>query len=945
METLHSLSYATAATHTAPFSLNLWSGSRSRNVFFVGVVPVYISYQPRVDLTGSVSVRLSSDASIALTMRGSISATVGYSKVRGWYADSSKSFSQDLDTKLGNELYAKAKAGATFWLDIDVYGVIGMDIGLYGGVGIEAETNSFSNPLLLNPPYALEQFDVFAFLELPAKGTSIFGNKNFGNLFSLEFPLLELPEIQLDRAALETCTGNNAVVLRLKAVQKKYSLPIKNSIEGPHEWILDVMNYYTVGNIDTTEVEFVLPRSVINETDFYHPPLGQIYFRTTPKIPGLDRTIVKSELLSTLVSLEKFDCCSDGDCYQKFGNGAHMCIRNRCISAVTVPVGSETVDLIEPTLAPSPDPFDPDVTIYSGIWGEWQDEWQGDDAIGYYICGAAVRYDDSRVIGDETGANGLRLTYCDLNDWNMQVPSVEIHPGLEGTWNDTQMCPVDHYVDGAQVKFEVDQGEGDDSALNGLKIHCRSSSKPATASWATVHEGTWGKWRTPVTRNNMYAKLAKVRFQDSMGDLDDTAWNGLKFLFEKPSLGPKPSPDTGDLIEPTLAPSMKPNPSRPKPVLDFNTLPNGMPLEQGPLKGDEWVEYGVRLYSFPGQLHILDSTMADGGYGTPNERCDEPGTGVGSAGEPYMPGQNCEAQGNILLIGEGVPGTIIIDFNKPWKPIDWMSLINIEQNVTVSVLSLLPSNKFETLDIEVPSLGVNSIQFVPIYADNVVQIQIIMPGAGAVGTLAFGDLSHASPRGASCNEVMIDFNTMPGGEVVEPGLYVSDEWVDYGMLLTSTDGKKVRLFDSLNPTGNDDDLGSPNMRCSPSGGPGKGEGGEPDMEGENCEPLGNVLIIQEGTKAEPDDDSHGGVIHFDFTSVKVLEIGLLDIEDDEDGTITIVTVDGTEKTIGVDGLGNNSVQNVSIDVDNVSRLSVTLAGSGAVTFISICVSVKCVRLL
>jgi hypothetical protein len=297
-------------------------------VFLVGVVPVYISYQPRVDLTGSVSVTLSSDARVALTMQGSISATVGYSKDRGWYADSNKSFSQDLDTKLGNELYAKAKAGTTFWLDIDVYGVIGMVIGLSGGVGIEAETRSFSNPLLLNPPYALEQFNVFAFLELPAKGTSIFGDKNFGNLFSLEFPLVELPEIQLDKAVLETCSGNNAIVLRLKALQKKYSLPIKNSIEEPHKWLFDMIDYYTVNSTDTTEVEFVLPQSVINETDFYHPPLGEIYFRTTPKIPGLDCTIVKSELLSALVSLEKFDCCSDDDCHQKFGNEAYLCNKN-----------------------------------------------------------------------------------------------------------------------------------------------------------------------------------------------------------------------------------------------------------------------------------------------------------------------------------------------------------------------------------------------------------------------------------------------------------------------------------------------------------------------------------------------------------------------------------------------------------------------------------------
>ena len=209
--------------------------------------------------------------------------------------------------------------------------------------------------------------------------------------------------------------------------------------------------------------------------------------------------------------------------------------------------------------------------------------------------------------------------------------------------------------------------------------------------------------------------------------------------------------------------------------------------------------------------------------------------------------------------------------------------------------------------------------------------------------------SQTETTEVSCEDITIDFDTRPGGESLEPGLYVSDEWADYGVLVSASDEKKVRLFNLLNPTGNDFDLGSPNRRCDPSG-PGSGEGGEPDMEGKNCEPLGNVLIIQEGTQAEPDDDRHGGVIHFDFKSgVTVLGIGLLDIQS-KNAIITIVTektVDvgslsqtaSFEESLSVDGLGNNSVQIVSINADNVSRLSVTLAGSGVITFIHLCVSV------
>lgn len=48
------------------------------------------------------------------------------------------------------------------------------------------------------------------------------------------------------------------------------------------------------------------------------------------------------------------------------------------------------------------------------------------------------------------------------------------------------------------------------------------------------------------------------------------------------------------------------------------------------------------------------------------------------------------------------------------------------------------------------------------------------------------------------------------------------------------------------------------MRCPGGNGPGIGEGGEPDEEGENCAPLGNVIIIQESDidcKDVPDDVS------------------------------------------------------------------------------------------
>lgn len=121
---------------------------------------------------------------------------------------------------------------------------------------------------------------------------------------------------------------------------------------------------------------------------------------------------------------------------------------------------------------------------------------------------------------------------------------------------------------------------------------------------------------------------------------------------------------------------------------------------------------------------------------------------------------------------------------------------------------------------------------------------------------------------------------MNGGE------YLSNEWYNkYWLTLSATGGylNKPRLFDTLHPgtkTHSDLDLCSPNESC---GGPGKGEGGKPDAVGANCEPLGNVLIIQEPNDNVqiPDDNVDGGVITFRFENahpVRVKSIGLHDID-------------------------------------------------------------------
>jgi hypothetical protein len=93
--------------------------------------------------------------------------------------------------------------------------------------------------------------------------------------------------------------------------------------------------------------------------------------------------------------------------------------------------------------------------------------------------------------------------------------------------------------------------------------------------------------------------------------------------------------------------------------------------------------------------------------------------------------------------------------------------------------------------------------------------------------------------------------------------------------------RKVNIFDSSKiKSQNDDDdpdLGAPNKFC-PGGGPGKGDGGKPDGPFPNCNPQGNLLVIQDPRKnpSVANDSPFGGCLFFEFERpIELVNIGLL----------------------------------------------------------------------
>ena len=186
--------------------------------------------------------------------------------------------------------------------------------------------------------------------------------------------------------------------------------------------------------------------------------------------------------------------------------------------------------------------------LFAGKWGGWKG-WQGAGEDGYYACGAEMRFEDNqggsfwRNKADDTAGNGLRLKYCHINDWNNNQLLVEIYPGLWGDWKGMKMCNEGSYIDGGEVRYEDydSETEADNTALNGLKIHCRDKTS-GTGQWITVYEGIWGGWKGQHVDGSKYVKWAKVQFHDYDGSWsqklrpeDDTAMNGIRFIMTDPT--------------------------------------------------------------------------------------------------------------------------------------------------------------------------------------------------------------------------------------------------------------------------------------------------------------------------------------------------------------------------------------------------------------------------
>mmetsp|Transcript_15226 Transcript_15226/g.31567 ORF Transcript_15226/g.31567 Transcript_15226/m.31567 type:complete len:305 (+) Transcript_15226:190-1104(+) len=193
-----------------------------------------------------------------------------------------------------------------------------------------------------------------------------------------------------------------------------------------------------------------------------------------------------------------------------------------------------------------------------------------------------------------------------------------------------------------------------------------------------------------------------------------------------------------------------------------------------------------------------------------------------------------------------------------------------------------------------------------------------------------------------CRKMTLDFSKASNGRSMFAGAFVRGDWFhSFGVNIDAEghDGSKnvhPMIFDSGNVENNGMGnqafaLGSPNFDCE---GFGVGAGGKIGKAGENCKPLGNMLI-----PSQKPVQSTGGVLIFEFLKTTTVEnIGFLNLGSSDQ--IMVVRKDGSMEKISLFSVGQNGYQNINLDMENVQKLHVSLHSFGAVTGLDLCISAE-----
>uniref|UniRef100_A0A8C5R971 Vitelline membrane outer layer protein 1 n=1 Tax=Leptobrachium leishanense TaxID=445787 RepID=A0A8C5R971_9ANUR len=101
--------------------------------------------------------------------------------------------------------------------------------------------------------------------------------------------------------------------------------------------------------------------------------------------------------------------------------------------------------------------------------------------------------------------------------------------GPWGAWGDIQKCPPESVAKGFALKKEQPHGNGDDTAVNGIRLYCCPCNGDTPQTLITSSQGPWGIWTAPIFCSSGYLVSFTMKVEPSQGAGDTTVVNNFKF--------------------------------------------------------------------------------------------------------------------------------------------------------------------------------------------------------------------------------------------------------------------------------------------------------------------------------------------------------------------------------------------------------------------------------
>ncbi|XP_049716696.1 vitelline membrane outer layer protein 1 homolog isoform X3 [Elephas maximus indicus] len=127
------------------------------------------------------------------------------------------------------------------------------------------------------------------------------------------------------------------------------------------------------------------------------------------------------------------------------------------------------------------------------------------------------------IAGDDTALNGIRL-HCAGGNTECNTHVVESQSGRWGTWSEPQWCPGGGFLVAFSLRVEASVTPADNTAANNVFFRC---SDGAELQGPGLTWGEFGDWSDPCPKG-VCGLQTKIQLPRGLGD--DTALNDLRLF-------------------------------------------------------------------------------------------------------------------------------------------------------------------------------------------------------------------------------------------------------------------------------------------------------------------------------------------------------------------------------------------------------------------------------